>query len=448
MLAAWHTATLRLERTHETLFGEVARLNNELEIKNRELARKNRLADLGQMASHVAHEVRNNLVPVSLYMSLLRRRLSEDSGSLDILAKIEAGFTALEATVSDLLSFTAHRQPQWQTFLVGDLVNEVCESLEPQLEAQMIDVDIDVPPNTLLSADREMIRRAVLNLVLNAIDAMPDGGDAGDHIVRQRPRLRAGSRRQRSRTQRRSQTPRVRAVLQHQAKRHRPRPGDCVPRCRSTRRHGHRDELPRRRRCIHDQDSSPHDASRCMSRKAKNDERFRVLVVDDHASAREAVADVLRHAGYDVAACASAIEALAKLAQRPVDVVVTDLQMPGMNGLEFIREIERRRLGVQVLMITAHASVSSAVEAMRHGAFDYIEKPFDAMKLEQSVSRACDRRRLMQQDSSTAAAGAERTIGMATADDRSAGPIMIGSSQVMHELRDASPKLPPPTKLC
>jgi signal transduction histidine kinase len=176
VLNAWHTATLRLERTHETLFAEVARLNNELEIKNRELARKNRLADLGQMASHVAHEVRNNLVPVSLYMSLLRRRLSKDSGSLDILSKVEAGFTALEVTVSDLLSFTAHRQPQWQTFLVGDLVNEVCQSLEPQLEAQMIDVDIDVPPNTLLSADREMIRRAVLNLVLNAIDVMKDGG--------------------------------------------------------------------------------------------------------------------------------------------------------------------------------------------------------------------------------------------------------------------------------
>jgi signal transduction histidine kinase len=176
VLAAWHTATLRLERTHETLCGEVARLTKELEIKNCELARKNRLADLGQMASHVAHEVRNNLVPVSLYVSLLRRRLSDDSGSLNILAKIEAGFTALEATVSDLLSFTAHRQPQWHTFLVGDLVNEVCESLEPQLEAQGIDVDIDVPPNTPLAADHEMMRRAVLNLVLNAIDAMPGGG--------------------------------------------------------------------------------------------------------------------------------------------------------------------------------------------------------------------------------------------------------------------------------
>src|SRR6201991_3683214 len=127
VLNAWHTATLRLERTHETLFSEVARLNNELEIKNRELARKDRLADLGQMASHVAHEVRNSLVPVSLYMSLLRRRLSDDSGSLDVLAKIEAGFTALDATVNDLLFVTAPQNPQWQTFLVVNRVGEVCE---------------------------------------------------------------------------------------------------------------------------------------------------------------------------------------------------------------------------------------------------------------------------------------------------------------------------------
>lgn len=177
ILAAWHSATLRLERTHESLCSEVARLTKELEVKNRELARKNRLADLGQMASHVAHEVRNSLVPVSLYLSLLRRKLSENSGALDILAKIEAGFTSLNATVNDLLSFTAHRAPHWQTFLVGDLVQEVCDSLEPQLDAQMIDIDIDVPPNTVLTADRDMLRRALLNLILNSIDAMPDGGE-------------------------------------------------------------------------------------------------------------------------------------------------------------------------------------------------------------------------------------------------------------------------------
>ncbi|MEN1679828.1 MAG: HAMP domain-containing sensor histidine kinase [Planctomycetota bacterium] len=177
LLQAWQSATDRLERTHATLQSEVRRLTQELAAKNRELARKNRLADLGQMASHVAHEVRNNLVPVSLYLSLLKRRLAGDATGLETLSKIEAGFTALDCTVNDLLSFTAHRQPQWDSFLVCSMVEEVCESMAPQIDAQGVEVDIDVPPNTLLRADREMLRRAVLNLVINALDAMPEGGD-------------------------------------------------------------------------------------------------------------------------------------------------------------------------------------------------------------------------------------------------------------------------------
>ena len=88
ILEAWTDATLRLQHTHESLQAEVARLTDELAAKDEELARENRLADLGRMAAHVAHEVRNSLVPVNLYMSLLRRRLTDDSGSLDVGALI------------------------------------------------------------------------------------------------------------------------------------------------------------------------------------------------------------------------------------------------------------------------------------------------------------------------------------------------------------------------
>jgi len=176
VLAAWHTATLRLEQTHETLRKEVRRLTDELEVKNRELARKNRLADLGQMASHVAHEVRNNLVPVTLYLSLLRRRLSDDPGSLDIVGKLEAGFTAMDATVNDLLNFSTDQQPQRQAFSLRKLVEGVCGSLAPQLSAQAIETHIDVPDSQFVTADQDMLRRAVLNLALNALDAMPQGG--------------------------------------------------------------------------------------------------------------------------------------------------------------------------------------------------------------------------------------------------------------------------------
>ncbi len=175
-----------------------------------------------------------------------------------------------------------------------------------------------------------------------------------------------------------------------------------------------------------------------MNHRSTTHERFRVLVVDDHARARDAVADVLRQADYDVVTCASAMEALARLGAQPVDVVVTDLQMPGMDGLEFIREIERRRLDVQVLMITAHASVSSAVEAMRLGAIDYIEKPFDAQALERSVAQACDRRRLYHQGARSEERGASSAAESNTNCDPLLDPrssLLIGSSPAMKELR-------------
>ena len=114
----------------------------------------------------------------------------------------------------------------------------------------------------------------------------------------------------------------------------------------------------------------------------------RVLVVDDNTRARQSMADVLRAAGHEVAACASAIEALRLVEQMPFDVIITDLQMPGMDGLAFIRALAERQVESQIVMVTAFASVTSAVEAMRFGAFDYIEKPFDVEQLEELVARA------------------------------------------------------------
>jgi len=183
VLAAWHVATVRLERTHEALRAEVHRLTDELERKNRELARKNRLADLGQMAAHVAHEVRNTLVPVSLYLGLLRRRIVQDSGATEMLEKITAGMTALAATVGDLLHFTSDRDPQIRSFPVRPLVEEILASLGPQLEAQSIRTSVEILPQETVKADREMIRRALLNLVLNALDAMPEGGELAVRTV-------------------------------------------------------------------------------------------------------------------------------------------------------------------------------------------------------------------------------------------------------------------------
>ncbi|QDT00058.1 sigma-54-dependent transcriptional regulator [Adhaeretor mobilis] len=172
----------------------------------------------------------------------------------------------------------------------------------------------------------------------------------------------------------------------------------------------------------------------------------RVLVVDDHAAARESVTDVLRHAGYAVASVASAVEALpvldsAQTDGESFDVVVTDLQMPGMDGLEFIQEMSQRRIQAQAIMVTAHATISSAVEAIRHGAFDYMEKPFDVNQLETLVARALQRRRLLDGGKSSQESSAATST--ANTDINDADFNMVGNSPAMQLLRQRIAQVAP-----
>ena len=175
-LAPWDDAATQLERIHRTLRAETQRLTEELELKDRQLTRSSRLAELGQMVSHVANQLQNNLTPASLYLSLLKRRLSDDPGSRDVLAKVEAGFLAVDAAVGDLLHFASDQKPRLQSIQIRKLVEEVCDSLALQFSDRAINAVIDVPAELRISADPQMLRRAVFNLTLNALQAMENGG--------------------------------------------------------------------------------------------------------------------------------------------------------------------------------------------------------------------------------------------------------------------------------
>lgn len=152
------------------LEGEVAQLQEDLQ-------RANALAALGRTAAHIAHEVRNSLAPVNLYMGLLKRNLAGDAGSLKILSKIEDGFALLEGTLHDLLHFASNRKPARESVAVKPLIDSVLNAVAPRLEAQDVRPEVDISPRTTVTADPELLRRAVLNLVLNALDVMPEGGE-------------------------------------------------------------------------------------------------------------------------------------------------------------------------------------------------------------------------------------------------------------------------------
>jgi two-component system NtrC family response regulator len=108
----------------------------------------------------------------------------------------------------------------------------------------------------------------------------------------------------------------------------------------------------------------------------------KILLVDDDESLREVTAYHLRAEDWDVDTAADGREALAKFEESPADLVVTDVVMPGMDGMQLLKRIRALSDTAAIVMITAHGSVASAVEAMKLGAHDYIEKPFtaDAMK--------------------------------------------------------------------
>jgi DNA-binding NtrC family response regulator len=122
-----------------------------------------------------------------------------------------------------------------------------------------------------------------------------------------------------------------------------------------------------------------------------------VLVVEDKANVLKLMATVLGDR-YRVTACASGTEALERLGREAVDVVLTDVRMPGAGGFEVLQAARRHAAAPAVVMMTAWANVSDAVDAMRLGAFDYVAKPLEADEIALVVARAVEHRRDVAQD--------------------------------------------------
>lgn len=124
----------------------------------------------------------------------------------------------------------------------------------------------------------------------------------------------------------------------------------------------------------------------------------RILIAEDDRVQRDTIADILLKSGHTVMTAPSAREALEALDADPFDLLITDLRMPEMDGLELLREARRRRPELDVVLMTAHATVKTAITAMKEGAADYLEKPFDKDELLLVVGRALNQRGLREEN--------------------------------------------------
>ncbi len=121
---------------------------------------------------------------------------------------------------------------------------------------------------------------------------------------------------------------------------------------------------------------------------------FRVLIVDDELDFLETIVKRLNRRKIDATGIDSGIKALELLEREHFDVVILDVRMPGMDGIETLKEMKKKRPLMEVIMLTGHASVESGVEGMHYGAFDYVMKPANIDDLLEKIHEAYERKAL------------------------------------------------------
>jgi signal transduction histidine kinase len=176
IIAAYNEVTEQLRLSHEQLEYQVRRLRDELADKNRELARKERLAALGQMAAGLAHEIRNPLGGIRLFASLLEKDLAQQPEPLALTRKISSGVSSLNQLVCDILDFAGEIRLQPSLLDAGELIHECVELLAAEIDRHRSRVVIEAADDTALTADAKQLRSALLNLLRNAIEAAGDDG--------------------------------------------------------------------------------------------------------------------------------------------------------------------------------------------------------------------------------------------------------------------------------
>ena len=162
----------------------------------------------------------------------------------------------------------------------------------------------------------------------------------------------------------------------------------------------------------------------------------KVLIVDDKEMMRDSVATILGRRGHTVIAAASGAAALERIASKKPDLVVTDLQMPGMSGLELLEEIRAVDEDIPVIFMTAYGSIETAVDAMRKGAFDYVTKPFSGDELTLAVDRGLECGHLRKENSVLKA-----TVETPVAPGVDRGTRMVGNGAAMTAMKSSLVKI-------
>ena len=163
--------------------------------------------------------------------------------------------------------------------------------------------------------------------------------------------------------------------------------------------------------------------------------KYRVLIVDDEADSRDALAELTQRWGYDVQTASDGTEALRRAIEGHPDVILTDLVMPNMDGLWLLRALRAELPDCPVVLLTGRGTIQTAVQAIKEGAYDFIEKPLEVPRLRIVLERALEKKETMREVQLLR----RRLAALAPGTD------MIGSGPAMHRVFELVKKVAPST---
>lgn len=177
LFAEYERAIQRSTQTHDALLHQVNKMKEEIELKNRLLARQERLAALGEVAAGVAHEIRNPLGGISLYLEMLASDVADQPGPVSLCKKIGTALKRLNHTVEMILGFTRPIEAKPRVLSANELLEEVVELASPILKEAGVEVQCQIEPSCeRLWGDSQLLVQLLLNLVRNAAQASKQSG--------------------------------------------------------------------------------------------------------------------------------------------------------------------------------------------------------------------------------------------------------------------------------
>ena len=379
-----------------------------------QLAQSEKMASLGQLAAGVAHEVNNPLTGILLYASMALEKIDHKDPLKEYLQYVVEDVNRCKGIVKNLLAYSRRSTTTKEIIQVNELINQSLNLIRDQKLFGNIVISKEMSEELILIyGDRNQLAQVIINLVMNASAAMKGQGSLTFRTHRDKPNRKAyfevsdtgcGIPEENlpkifdpfftTKEPGKGHGSWAEYIPRHHSgkrgayfRQGNERQGDDIP-CRAPALCPRR--KPRRSRIREFVGQREEPKTMSENEKSQTAYRTRILVVDDEKRIRDGCHSILASEGFEVEVAENAYAGLGHIEERHFDIILLDLMMPGLRGIDLLDHVKARHPDTLVIVITGYATLEHAIEAMKKGAFDFISKPFSPEDLRVVISRAIE----------------------------------------------------------